>query len=496
MVDKKSRNLSKKTLILIGVVVVILFIIIIISKIISVNADLVSSSGQTLEQEYEQDFGSPPPNIQGACVVQHVMCYGSGAVTDIPCGDSVCSPDGCPPDSPAYQQSCLGSGQGSGGSGQGSNPSSSESSENQGTATTPSPFEVSISHMTLAPTFSLPGFVVQEGDTLPVGIDESGDWTDLSGIGITLGAPDLWPPPNPPNNITNLTVQYVYSAPYHPPLCSTSADCPQVSGGSYCIKSISNVGVCTAKYQYSNCTDPSRICIITPYQNAVLSVANASDPTTMLQIETWTGAQCRYSVNADTTFSNGQPFLEDNGTDSIQHTIPLNYVGTNSVVHPGIYSIYERCIDSTGNESSKVQMFIVTSSGLSARILGIRGAEAATFLVSTNSTGAEQIIIPNSISFTAAETPPSGNQNLVLVIEKDAVPISTIPMQASVSITSPEASSSSTVYGVVGIIFGLVFIVIIVGIILSVRKRILNAKQASVLNQSKTRKSSGFKKKI
>ena len=146
--------------------------------------------------------------------------------------------------------------------------------------------------------------------------------------------------------------------------------------------------ICAVKYQYSNCTDPSRICILTPYQNAVLSAANASDPRTMLQIETWTGAQCRYSVNADATFSNGQPFLEDNGTYSIQHTIPLNYVGADGFVRPGNYSIYERCIDSTGNESSKIQQFIVTPSGLSAKILGIRGAEAATFLVSTNSTGA------------------------------------------------------------------------------------------------------------
>jgi hypothetical protein len=447
MVDKSSKDLSKKTLILIGVVALILLSIIIISKIIFINAELVSSSsGLTLQQEYEQDFGSPPPNIQGTCAgaPQPVTCNGPGTeVTYMGCAQSIC--DVCPTNSLAYQQSCLGSNSGSAGqSGQESNPSGSGSSGNQGAASIPYPIQASISHLTFAPTFSLPGFVVQEGDTLPVGIDESGEWTNLSGIGITLGAPDLWPPPNPPNNVTNLTFQYVYHEPYFPPLCNSNTDCPSNMGVSYCIKSTSNVGVCVSKYQYSNCTDPSGICIITPHQNAVLSVANASSPMTMLQIETWTGAQCRYSVNINATFNNSLPFLEDNlSSESIQHTIPLNYVGTNSVVNPGNYSIYEKCIDSSGNHLSKVQIFIITESGLSAKILGIRGAEtAASFLISTNSTGAEQFLIPKSISFMAPEAPPSGNQNLVLVIEKDAIPISTIPMQASVSITSQSPTDS------------------------------------------------------
>jgi hypothetical protein len=309
--------------------------------------------------------------------------------------------------------------------------------------------------------------------------------------------PDKWPPPNPPNNITNLGVEYSYTPPRVPPLCNTSADCPTVLGGTNCTKGNFSIGVCVTNYPLSVCSDPSGICIITPYQNAVFSMTHANDPQTMLQITTAKQAQCRYSVNADAIFSSGYLFIEDSVLpDSVQHTIPLNNLVTTS----GIYSIYEKCIDTFGKQMSKVQTFVITSSGLSARILGVRGLETATFLVWPNATtGAEGLAIPKNLSFMAEEAPPSGDQNLVLVIEKDALPISTVPLESSVSITSPTPTPISTTE-----VLGFIIIPITLAIVIYAVVRIIKLKKAGLLNPEKPvtgnqktkTKSSGFKKRI
>lgn len=512
MADKKSKNLSNKTIILVGMVVVTLLFLIFILKI--VNAELTSSSGETLEQEYNDWFGTPPPNIQGACAEQAVACNGPGtAVIMVPCGESIC--DACPTNSIAYQNSCTGlpdnsqSGQGGssnnqnnpGGSGGNSGSGSGSNNPSQAVAVPENfPWAAWISKMTLAPSYSIPGFSIQEGNTLPIGVVyEDGEWTNLSGdtsgIYVTIEQPDKLPPFNPPNNITNLNVQYSYTPPYIPPVCNTNTDCPPMTGGSTCLKNNnSNVGVCVANNQTSTCSDPSGICIITPYQNSVISLADGENPKTMLEIYTLREAQCRFSVNTDTIFSDGQLFIEDSvSSNSIQHTIPLDSI----VTGPGLYQIYEKCIDSSGNQMSKVHTFLVTNSGLSAKILGIRGLETATFLISTNATnGAEDLAIPESLPFTSSDTPVSGDQNLVLVIEKDALPISTIPMDSSVSITSQSSSSASqTGYEIIGIIIIIVIIAAFVGITLSIRKRILNSRNQSIVKNQNKSKATGFKKR-
>ncbi len=451
------------------VLAVILLSVIIISKIIFINA----------------------ASVQGACVKQAVTCNGPGTeVIMVPCGESICNV--CPPDSIAYQQECTGlSGNAQPGqesSNSQSNPENQPSGNpNKSPANNPSRAVPIVQNFYFA-AFNLllyrgysssPAATINYSDNFPTGelYDYyDGGWNYLSGAGIQIEMnPDKFPPPNPPNNITKLNVQYSYYPPYSPPLCNTAADCPPKTGGSTCIKSNFSIGACVPNNQISACSDSSGICILSPYQNAVLSLAKANDSTTMLQIFTATRAQCKYSTNADTSFTNSQLFLEDNAlSTSIQHSIPLN----NIVKGSGIYSIYEKCIDYSGNPMSKVQTFVITNTGLSAKILGIRGLESDTFLISTNTTsGTEEVVIPQPLSLTTTtdNIPITGNQNLVLVIEKDGIPISTLPANANVSVTTQETSSPSLGTGTIGIIFIVGFLWIV--IILIIRKRILDSRK-------------------
>ncbi len=318
----------------------------------------------------------------------------------------------------------------------------------------------------LIPKYSIPGvsfgsasFNPLTGEPCPPG-SVPGDVTCMGSFLIS-GPADKMPGPNPEINSHGNDVM--------PPSCKSDADCAKqgkttcsiptkpapssavstgVVGGGNAISGgeLASRGVCSGSIKPASAKNPEcdhDICIVTPHQDAVLSVANVNNFSTMIRILTGTQSRCRYVLNSDLGYASGETFMEDVAGVAFQHTIFMYYLATSGSTYTplgaGEYSIYEYCRDESGKEVSDVQRFSVTESGISAKITGIAGLES-TIKGTEDASGKINLNIPKDLGDASVS---SGKKDATLEIEKDGKVISDIPITAEVSSAGSPAPLSN-----------------------------------------------------